>query len=62
MNKQKTWGELYEELCKKNSYQGKLEKENKKLQTKLDKITAIMDSDKAELEKLDAIQEVLYKE
>ncbi len=56
------WQKAYDEYVQDNSYQSKLKKENDRLKAKLQKIEQIMDSDKAELEKLDAIQEVLYKE
>ena len=38
------WQKAYDEYVHENSYQGKLEKENKRLKSKLERIKQIIDS------------------
>lgn len=61
------WQKAYDEFVHENSYQGKLEKENKRLKEKLEKIKQIINTAKAYRPTLDsqdiqAICEVLEDE
>lgn len=61
------WQKAYDEYVQENSYQGKLEKENKRLKAKLNRIGQIIDTAKAYRPTLDsqdiqAICEVLEDE